>query len=395
MPVYSHSRLKVYETCPKQYEFQYIRKPDLPEVEPIEWFLGNRVHETLEALYLNVRFGRVPPLEGLLGHYRDGWREAWHEDVRIQQADLTAEDYRREGERQIEAYYQRYAPFDHDHTLAVERRLHFPLDHERTVWFQGYMDRLSRTPDGAWQIRDYKTGQYLPAQGALDRDRQLGLYQLGVRHQWPQAQEVELVWHFLAHDLELRSRPTPEALEDVRGETLDLIRRVGRDDTYPTRVGDHCERCTYQSICPAWAHRFKREEASGEAAVRWVDRLGELKEQQKTIEDELEDLRVRIAEYAALEGVEAVFGTAHRASVRRTERFAYPRTKDPRRQELESLLRRSGRWEEVSMLNARQLPDRVRSGEWPADLVEAVRPFERREETVTVRVGRWKDPGRI
>ncbi len=44
MPVYSHSRLRVYETCPKQYEFQYIRRLDLSEVEPVEWFLGNRVH---------------------------------------------------------------------------------------------------------------------------------------------------------------------------------------------------------------------------------------------------------------------------------------------------------------------------------------------------------------
>lgn len=395
MPVYSHSRLRVYETCPKQYWFQYFEKPDLPEVEPIEWFLGNRVHEALEALYLNVRFRRVPTLDGLIDHYQTSWRQNWHEDIRIQNLELTAQDYRREGERQLEVFYRRYAPFDQDHTLDVERRVRFPLDADGNVWVIGAVDRLSRTADGRWQIRDYKTGQWLPPQSALDRDRQLTLYQFGVQHEWPQVREVELVWHLLAHDLELKSSRTPDVLAEVRGETLDLIRRIERDGEFPTREGEHCHTCTYQPVCPAWAHLFRREEPSKAAAGEWVDRLGELNDQKKLIEAEMEELKTRLADFAAEEGFNAVYGRAHRASVRRREWFGYPPTKDPRRQELESLLRQSGRWEEISRLDVRALPDRVRSGEWPADLVEAVLPFESREETVTVRVGRWKGPGRV
>ena len=119
VPVYSHSRLSVYETCPRQYRFQYLDRLDVPEVETAGQFLGSRVHEALEALYANVRFGRVPSPEGVLEFFRTAWQENWHEGVRIQQPDLTAEDYRREGERQLEDYYRRYAPFDTDHTLAV------------------------------------------------------------------------------------------------------------------------------------------------------------------------------------------------------------------------------------------------------------------------------------
>jgi hypothetical protein len=32
----------------------------------------------------------------------------------------------------------------------------------------------------------------------------------GQQHAWPEAQGVQLVWHYLAHDLELRSERTPE-----------------------------------------------------------------------------------------------------------------------------------------------------------------------------------------
>lgn len=396
MPVYSHSRLSVYETCPRQYRFQYLDRLDVPEVDTVARFLGSRVHETLEALYLNVRFGRVPSLENLLEFFRSAWRENWHDGVLVQQPDLTAEDYRRAGERQLEVYYRRYVPFDRDHTLAVERRILFPLNPERDVWFMGYLDRLSRSADGLWEIRDYKTGQYLPSQAMLDEDRQLGLYHLGVRHLWPTAREIELVWHYLAHDLEMRSRRSPESLEALRRETLARIRAIERDETYPTRVGTHCQTCAYQAVCPAWRHLLSAPEAPLAAeAARWVDRLAELRVERRAVKAELdaeiEALERRIADFALAEGFEAVFGAAYCATVSRAQRSRFPRKGDPGREELEALLRRHGLWEEVTALDIRALPDRVRSGEWPPQVVDAVLPFESREETVTVRISRRAD----
>ncbi|MDZ7262649.1 MAG: HAD-IC family P-type ATPase, partial [candidate division KSB1 bacterium] len=43
------------------------------------------------------------------------------------------------------------------------------------------IDRLMLAPDGAFEVHDYKTGSSLPEQATLDRDRQLGLYQIGVQ----------------------------------------------------------------------------------------------------------------------------------------------------------------------------------------------------------------------
>lgn len=40
VPVYSHSRLSVYETCPRQYRFQYLERLEVPGVESVEMFLG-------------------------------------------------------------------------------------------------------------------------------------------------------------------------------------------------------------------------------------------------------------------------------------------------------------------------------------------------------------------
>jgi PD-(D/E)XK nuclease superfamily protein len=43
MPVYSHSRLGVYETCPRQYRFQYEDKVPVPEIKTVEMFVGAQV----------------------------------------------------------------------------------------------------------------------------------------------------------------------------------------------------------------------------------------------------------------------------------------------------------------------------------------------------------------
>ena len=56
----------------------------------------------------------------------------------------------------------------------------FPLAAERKIWLQGYIDRISVTRNGLWQIHDYKTGRWVPTQEELDTDRQLALYQIGV-----------------------------------------------------------------------------------------------------------------------------------------------------------------------------------------------------------------------
>jgi putative RecB family exonuclease len=262
MPMYSHSRLSVYETCPRQYRFQYVERVKVPEVETVEMFLGSRVHDALETLYRRVKAGTVPTLDEVLADYRARWEAGWSDAIRIGKPERTAEDYLALGVRHLATYHARYQPFDQERTVDLERRIVFPLDESRKIWLQGYIDRLSVTRYGVWQIRDYKSGQWLPTQADVDEDRQLALYQIGVQRQFPaHAQEVELVWHYLAHDVELHSRREPEALHALEADTLGLIDTIQADEAWAMVEGPHCGRCAYQALCPAWVERLKPPEA--------------------------------------------------------------------------------------------------------------------------------------
>jgi putative RecB family exonuclease len=167
MPVYSHSRLGTFETCPLQYKYRYIDKIKRDR-ESIEAFMGKRVHETLEKLYKDIKVTKVPSLGDLLTFYTDAWRKNWTGNVEIIRKDYTEENYRKLGERCIRDYYRRYYPFDQGKTIGLEQQIFIKLDEQGIYQLVGYIDRLSQAPDGTIEIHDYKTGQNLPTQERVD-----------------------------------------------------------------------------------------------------------------------------------------------------------------------------------------------------------------------------------
>src|SRR4030095_6641516 len=72
-----------------------------------------------------------------------GRRVGEHDPDRESRAERRPADYQSLGARQLRDFYARYQPFDQERTVAVERRILFPLDEARKLWMQGYLDRLS------------------------------------------------------------------------------------------------------------------------------------------------------------------------------------------------------------------------------------------------------------
>jgi putative RecB family exonuclease len=260
MPVYSHSRLSSFETCPLQYELRYIRKIRKDE-EGIEAFLGSRFHEAMEKLYGDLAF-RAWTLDELLELYEKNWAREFHDRIVIVRADRTAEDYRLLGRTFIAAYYRRHQPFDQSRVLGLEQKIEIDLDGTGKYRLAGYIDRLARAPDGAYEIHDYKTSSGLPAQEDLDEDRQLALYQMGVECRWPDAAAVRLIWHYVAFDKDLTSTRTPAQLAALREEVKRLIDVIEAAAVFEPRESALCGWCPYWEYCPAKEYKARIEDLS-------------------------------------------------------------------------------------------------------------------------------------
>ncbi|HEY5656610.1 MAG TPA: PD-(D/E)XK nuclease family protein [Myxococcota bacterium] len=254
---YSHSRLANFESCPRKFRYRYVLKIAV-DTESVEAFLGKRVHEVLERLYIAVGRGHVPSLPQVIQRYSQLFDDAYDaERVSIVRTENPPEHYRGLGADCLANYYRAHYPFDADETLALEERIAFDLigDGKPRVRFQGFVDRIARARDGAIEIHDYKTSSRVPRQADLDEDRQLALYQMGLARRWGDAQPVRLVWHYLRHARTCTSTRSAGQLDALREQMLELVMRIRAETEFEAKPSALCRWCEYRSRCPASPER--------------------------------------------------------------------------------------------------------------------------------------------
>jgi RecB family exonuclease len=132
------------------------------------------------------------------------------------------------------------------------------------VRLHGYADRLELDENGQVVVVDLKTGKYPPTGPEVQRHAQLGLYQLAVDH--GAADEAagrrvtsggaELVQLRVGSDLpkvQLQSPQSGAGAARLVEEQLMQAASALRAEEFVARPGGHCDRCTFQALCPSKA----------------------------------------------------------------------------------------------------------------------------------------------
>ncbi len=381
MTVYSHSRLSCYEQCPQKFKLQYIDKIETEEEQTVEAFLGIRVHEALEKLYRDLAHQKTDTLEELLDFFSNEWTTNWTDDIIIVKEGYQADNYRNMGKKYLTDYYRRYQPFDQDKTVALEERIKISLDDEGKYKLQGYIDRLTETRDGYYEIHDYKTNSRLPLVEYLRSDRQLALYMIGVKNLYPDVKDVRLVWHFLKFDKEIDSTRTDEELLRLKKDTIQLIDTIEQDERFEAHPGFLCDWCEYHSCCPQWSHLHMIQEKPAneylkDTGVVLVNQYAEIKSTQKHAnlqwDAQLEKLEEALTMFAEKEHVEVVFGSKNKVRVSDNEKYSFPNKNTKEREQLEKVLQKYGRLQEVSQLDTSALGKVIQENSWEPEVLEAL-----------------------
>ncbi|HUY12621.1 MAG TPA: PD-(D/E)XK nuclease family protein [Terriglobia bacterium] len=391
MPIYSHSQLETYENCPKKYKFKYIDKIRKPLETGIEAFVGSRVHETLRKLYDDLKLKKLNTIEELLAFYQARWKAEWGPGVKIVKEGLAEQNYLDYGESCIRNYYGQYHPFDQSDTLDTEMRLVFGIDPEGKHRVQGFVDRVARRADGVYEIHDYKTARDLPPQSYIDSNRQLALYQIGLRAQWPDVQEVELIWHFVSSKTSLHSHRTPEELEELAQRTTGLIEEIESQTEFKPIKSRLCDWCEYQPDCPIWKHvlaveKLAPEQFSGDHGVVLANEYASVKSQMDGLDLRLQELRADLESFAEQENVQIIKGNGVQVSVSHTHQLALPAREDPEWTMLQNIIRNNGKWDEVSEVSAPKLREILRSKAWPQPLAAKIQRYLQTRSVLNIRV---------
>ncbi len=381
--LFSHSRISTFEQCPQKFKFHYIDKAEVEEIEGVESFLGTRVHEVLQKHYKDLKFQKLNSLPVLIKYYKELWKKNWNDNVQIVREEYSERNYRAMGEKFIRKYYNRYKPFDNEVTIGLEQRILIRIGGYAV---QGYIDRLSFS-EGRYEVHDYKTTGFLPEQTYLDMDRQLALYALAVKKMFRDAHKIDLVWHFLAFDKEMRSGRTDEQLKDLENDIIKSIRAIEyacKNKIFPAQEGVLCDWCQFRAVCGRWGHIIKTDAMPAnrflkEPGVQLVNKYSALyykrKEFLDKIDEELEELKEAIFEFAKKEGIEKIAGSNYVAKVSMDEKAKWPGKSEEGRDDLENIIKKAELWDEVSTLDTFALSKAVQ--DWPEDLIKKLKRFQR------------------
>ncbi|MCX6709782.1 MAG: PD-(D/E)XK nuclease family protein [Candidatus Woesearchaeota archaeon] len=393
MKLYSYSRLETFKQCPLKFKLHYIDEVETEIEASVEAFLGSLVHETLEKLYIDLKFQKIDALNELLDFFNENWKKNWNDAIVIVRTEYNQENYKKMGEKFISDYYEKYSPFDQSRTIGLETKEHINLDDTEEYHIHIRIDRLSMAGEGIYEIHDYKTSSSLPTQEDVDADRQLAIYAYGIKKMYPDAKKIILIWHYLAFDRELRSERNEEQLENLRKEVLELIKDAEACTEFPPKMSALCSWCEFRPMCPNFKHLYSIEKKPAEEyldddGVKLVNKYSEVSEKIKELTDESENLKERLREFAERNNVNMIYGSGVRAFVKNYPRLSFPKKEDSNREEFVNTIKAIGLWEKIAIPDVYELAKMMNGNGMHPEIKAILEKYAEKGFTTYVRLNR-------
>lgn len=384
MADYSPSKLTTYMDCPLKYRFSYIdriKKPD--NIEP---FVGTVVHATLrEVIDARRRYDKELSFDDAALIFERIWNEGWKDDIVIRKEYLAPDDYKKQGLKYLEKFFQMEESRDHWEVAALEKGCGFDIP-ETGRTMGGYIDRLERSGND-FRIIDYKCTDYVMSQEKADRDHQLGIYELAIREQYPEAEEVTLEWYLLGAGEVASSSRTADQRDELERKIIRMVQAIEADSEY-LPLGNRWCPCEYEEECEAEKARrsIKAAETTTNLAevvdeyAKLCDSEAELKARFKELTSKKEALRPRLEDFCRETGAWSVEGQERLLEVKKRIDYGIPAKGGEQRRQLEDLVREAGLWDQLSQLDKAAVLRAITGGSLGGCSDDAIALFEEREK---------------
>ena len=383
MKLFSNSKLNTYLQCPRKFKLQYIDRIPIPKgAQTVEALMGSCVHNALRELYQQIMDGKLITKTEILVFFSNQWNNSILEEIVIPKKGLTLEHFRNNGLEMLSNYYNHYVPFKQSQTIALEKRVQFPLDEYEMM---GYIDRLSLRDSHIFEIHDYKTSSSFPTLEDVKNDTQLTLYQIGLSSLYPSVEKVELIWHFLKFNQEITLIRSIEEIEKTKQNTISDIRKINHDPYYSPIESPLCDWCLYHEYCPAKSHGnqlLSYNSADLDDGVQIIDeyvkiqnQIADLNSKKIALEEILSEIEKRAIEFAIEKQYSKLVGRTGSLLIKEDWDFQFPKSLDQGRLELEKWLKNNNLWDQVSMLQLPKLSKLIKNEILPVDIHEVLMSY--------------------
>jgi hypothetical protein len=252
----SASSLLMAEQCPLKYELTYINKPETApaDINRDNLDFGTVMHNTAEdsiRACVKANYKGPLPLDRMVALFHRKFSESG----------LTGVGWFATGEKMAEDWARRMGVVDFGAVVVgVEVKFDFVITVDgQDIRLLGYIDRVDRVGPGHYRVVDYKTNRMIPSREEVAEHLQLSIYDLAIRHLYPDARVVDLELDMLRHGLSMKTERTAEQRETLKHYISAIVTRMDTAKRFPAKLNNLCGWCKWRAGCTAY-----KEATSGE-----------------------------------------------------------------------------------------------------------------------------------
>jgi len=226
----SYSRINAFLFCPYKYKLVYVDGWYIPLNADITF--GHIIHNTLE----NYHSQGKKTFEELLESYDECWK---NEGFDTPQENF---EYYLRGKQMLETYFKSFLESKSE-IVWTEKAFDANIGKYQ---FVGIIDRIDKTPDGKYEIIDYKTHAKSWTQERVDKDLQLSFYAYACKNVLGFNPDIISVY-FLSENKKLYTKRTQEQIEEAINTAIDASEKIAAESFEPDT--SKCEFCDFKLKC--------------------------------------------------------------------------------------------------------------------------------------------------
>jgi DNA helicase-2/ATP-dependent DNA helicase PcrA len=233
----SPSKIQTFEDCPLKFKFQHVLR--VPTPSKTYFGMGTAIHSVAENMTKLQKDGKESNEKLALEILEKQWDTSSYRNQR------TKESQDKVKSKEMVKTYLDWAENNPNTPVDVEPKFKIILN---DVTISGKIDRVEQTPEGDYEVIDFKTGYAYKTKNTIKEDVQMNLYALGTEKLYgklPKKTSLfyikfnKLVPHFIKED----------KLDEFKVELEKKIDSIFNEEFDAKPDFQKCSRCDYASIC--------------------------------------------------------------------------------------------------------------------------------------------------
>ena len=234
----SPSKIQLYDECPLKFKFQYVLK--IPAAPKKTFFqMGTAIHAVAETMTKLQKDGQVPTENVALEILNKKW------DASSYRGNRTKEGQDKYQSKEMVKTYLEWAEQNPNTPVDVEPKFQIKLN---DVVISGKIDRVEQTPDGEYEVIDFKTGRVYKTKNTIKDDIQMNTYALGTEKLYGKLPKKASLF-YIKHNKIVPHFIEKEHLDEFKKGLEVKIDSIFDEEFDAKPEYQKCNWCDYASIC--------------------------------------------------------------------------------------------------------------------------------------------------